>query len=279
MTAHDPAPAFRARYGPWALVTGASSGIGEAFARALAARGLDLLVTARRAGRLEALAAELRAAHGVRVEVLALDLADPGFSEPLAAACAGRDLGLVVSNAGFGVKGEHHTLPAAELRAMLTVNTLAPTLIAHALAPGLVARGQGGLVFTGSIESFLGFPFSSAYAATKAYVTVLGEGLWGELERHGVDVLVLAPGATDTDAPTRQGIDKAKIPGKMMAPAQVAEEALARLGRGPVHVAGWQNRWLVRLLTALPRRTALRLAGKGIRDTLTAPSAAGPPPR
>jgi short-subunit dehydrogenase len=258
--------------GKTALVTGASSGIGKAFAELLAEKGYGVVLTARRADRLEALAAELRAAHRVRVEVLALDLADPGFLEPLVAACAGRELGLVVSNAGFGVKGEHHTLPAAELRAMLAVNTLAPTLLAHAFAPALVARGRGGLLFTGSIESFLGFPFSSAYAATKAYVTVLGEGLWGELERHGVDVLVVAPGATDTDAPTRQGIDKAKIPGKMMAPAQVAEEALARLGGRPVHVAGWQNRWLVRLLTALPRRTALRLAGKGIRDSLATPS-------
>jgi short-subunit dehydrogenase len=268
MTSSSSARGFRERFGPVAIVTGASSGIGAAFARELAARGLDLVITARRAALLETLAAEVRAAHGVRVRVLELDLAAPGFVGPLLAACEGEDVGLVVSNAGFGLKGEHHGLDAASLTDMLHVNALAPMLLAHALAPRLIARGRGAFLFTGSIESYLGFPWSSAYAASKAFVTVLGEGLWGELERHGVDVLVLAPGATDTDAPTLQGIDKAKIPGRIMAPAQVVDAALAQLGRRPVYIPGWQNRWLMRLLTALPRRTALRLAGKGIRDTL-----------
>ena len=268
MSSASSSSSFRERYGPVAVVTGASSGIGADFARALAARGLDLVITARRAALLETLAGELRAVHGVSVSVLALDLAARDFLDPLGAACAGKDVGLVVSNAGFGLKGEHHSLDAGALTQMVQVNALAPMLLAHAFAPRLIERGKGGLLFTGSIESYLGFPWSSAYAASKAFVTVLGEGLWGELERRGVDVLVLAPGATDTDAPTLQGIDKAKIPGRIMAPAQVVEAALAQLGRRPVFIPGWQNRWLMRLLTALPRRTALRLAGKGIRDTM-----------
>lgn len=268
MSSDTSAHAFRERYGPAAIVTGASSGIGAAFARALAARGLDLVITARRAALLEALAAELRTAHHVRVTVLGLDLAAADFLPQLVAAAEPHDVGLVVSNAGFGLKGEHHELDAAALTAMVQVNALAPMLLAHAFTPRLIARGKGGILFTGSIESYMGFPWSSAYAASKAFVTVLGAGLWGELERRGVDVLVLSPGATDTDAPTLQGIDKTKIPGRIMAPAQVVDAALAQLGRKPVYIPGWQNRWLMRLLTALPHRTALRLAGKGIRDTL-----------
>ncbi len=259
---------FGPRFGPWALVTGASSGIGEQFARILAARGLHLVITARRAALLESLADDLRRAHGVEVHVLGLDLGRPDFIVPLEAACAGKDIGLIVSNAGFGLKGEHHTLDAGQLSAMLHVNAFAPMLLAHAFAPRLIARGKGGLLFTGSIESYIGFPWSSAYAASKAFVTVLGEGLWGELEKRGVDVLVVSPGATDTDAPTLQGIDKQKIPGRIMPPATVAEQALAQLGRRPVFIPGWTNRWMMRLLTALPRRTGLRLAGKGIRDTM-----------
>jgi short-subunit dehydrogenase len=259
---------FRDRYGPWALVTGASSGIGEAFARELAARGFQLVITARRAALLESLAASLRSQHGVDVQVAGLDLGQTDFLPELVSVCAGKDIGLVVSNAGFGLKGEHHTLDAARLASMVNVNAFAPMQLAHAFAPRLIARGRGGMLFTGSLESYLGFPWSSAYAASKAFVTVLGEGLWGELAPRGVDVLVISPGATDTDALDLQGIDKRKIPGRMMAPGEVARQALGQLGKKPVFIPGFSNRWLIRLLAALPRRTGLRLAGKGIRDTM-----------
>jgi short-subunit dehydrogenase len=262
---------FRRRFGPWALVTGASSGIGAAFAHELAARGLHLVITARRLSLLESLAQELQQRYGVSVQAIGLDLANPEFIRPLLEACAGKELGLVVSNAGFGLKGEHHRQPRERLSAMLAVNCHAPLLIAHALSPQLIARGRGGLIFTGSIEGFLGFPYSSAYAATKAFVTVLGEGLWGELRGHGVDVMVLSPGAVDTEAPTLQGIDKGKIPGHVMAPATVARQALMRLGREQVFIPGFTNRVMMRIMRLLPRRISVRLAGKGIRDTLALP--------
>jgi short-subunit dehydrogenase len=260
--------ALKHRYGPWALVTGASSGIGAEMARELAAHGLDVIITARRASLLQALADELSRAHGVKVEVVALDLAQPDFMSTLVSACAGKDIGLVVSNAGFGLKGEHHQLDADRLTAMLNVNCHAPMLIAHAFAPQLIARGRGGLILTGSIEGYLGFPWSSAYAASKSFVLTLGEGLWGELSRHGLDVLVLMPGATDTDAPTLQGIDKRKIPGEIMPPKEVARMTLMQLKRGPAFIPGWKNRALMWMLTVLPRRLALRLAAKGIRDSM-----------
>jgi short-subunit dehydrogenase len=255
------------RFGPWALVTGASSGIGEHFARALAARGFHLVLTARRVALLEALAARLREEHGVRVEVVGVDLSRQDFLGSLLDACADKDVGLVVANAGFGLKGEHHTLEPTRLTEMINVNCHAPMLLAHAFAPRLVARGRGGLLFTGSIEAFRGFPYSSAYAATKAFVTILGEGLWGELRRHGVDVLVLSPGSTDTNAPIAQGIDRSALVG-LMQPAEVAERALARLGRQPVFIPGLINRLLVGLFTVLPRKLAVRLAGYGIRKAL-----------
>jgi short-subunit dehydrogenase len=258
---------FTHRFGPWALVTGASSGIGEHFARALAARGIDLVLTARRVALLESLAARLREEHGVQVEVVGVDLSRQDFLAPLLDACAEKDVGLVVSNAGFGLKGEHHTLDAARLTEMLNVNCHAPMLLAHAFAPRLLARGHGGLLFTGSIEAFRGFPWSSGYAGTKAFVTIFGEGIWGELASRGVDVLVLAPGSTDTNAPVAQGIDRSALVG-LMQPAEVAERALARLGRQPVYVPGWINRLLVRLFTVLPRTLAVRLAGYGIRKAL-----------
>ncbi len=258
--------AFARRYGPWAVVTGASSGIGAEFARQLAARGINLVITARRTALLEQLAAELRGT-GVQTEVVATDLAQPDFLGPLLAACADKDIGLVVSNAGFGLKGLHHELDGERLTAMLNVNCHAPMRLAQALAPRLIARGRGGMIFTGSIEGFIAFPWSTAYAATKAFVQSLGEGLWAELRPYGVDVLVLAPGATDTDAITLQGIDKRQLSG-LMAPADVVGQALTQLGRRPVVITGWMNRVLVRVLRAMPRRLAVPLAGKGMKTAL-----------
>lgn len=267
---------FASRYGPWALVTGASSGIGEQFTRQLAARGLNLVITARRADLLEHLAAELRDGHGVQVHVLALDLSHQDFLSPLMRACAEKHIGLVVSNAGFGLKGEHHQLDPTRLTAMLNVNCHAPMLLAHAFAPKLIARGRGGLLFTGSIEGFIAFPWSTGYAATKAFVMALGEGLWGELRTRGVDVMVLAPGSTDTDAPKLQGIDRSQLIG-LISPQAVARQALDQLGQRPVLITGRVSRLLIGTLRALPRRLAVQLAGKGIKRALER-SARGPRP-
>jgi len=258
---------FHRRFGPWALVTGASSGIGEHFARQLAARGFDLVITARRLELLERLAAELRSEHGVQVAVVAADLARPDFLEAITQACTDKDIGLVVSNAGFGLKGPLHQAHAAQLEAMLRVNCLAPTLLAHAFAPKLLARRRGGLLFTGSIEGLVAFPWSTAYSASKAYLTFLGEGLWSELEQGGIDVLVLAPGSTDTAAPIMQGIDRSQLVG-LMSPGDVARHGLEQLGRAPVFIPGWMNRAMVGLLGLLPRRIGVRLAGKAMKTAL-----------
>jgi short-subunit dehydrogenase len=251
------------------LVTGASSGIGEQFARLLAAEGFHLVVVARRAERLEDLAAELRAAHGVEVEPLALDLAREDAAATLRAACAARDLGLVVSNAGIGLKGLHADQNPEALAEMLAVNCRAPLLIANAFAPKLVERGRGGLLLVGSIEAYVGFPYSAAYAASKAFVRSLGEALWAELRPCGVDVLVLSPGPTDTEILPSSGFRPEEMAG-LMSPEEVARLALTRLGRGPSFVPGAGNRALVTALSLLPRKLAVTLAGKGMRAALAA---------
>jgi short-subunit dehydrogenase len=258
---------FLEKYGPSALVTGASSGIGEQFARVLAEAGLDLMLVARRTARIEKLAEELRDAHGVAAEPLTLDLCEPDFLSPLLRACEGKDIGLVVSNAGIGAKGPCHEAQREQLTEVLHANCRAPLLLAHAFVPALIERGRGGLVFTGSIEGFVGFPYSAAYAATKAFVTSFGEGVWGELREHGVDVLVLAPGVTDTEILPKSGFDPQDMAG-LMSPEMVASLALQRLGRGPVYVPGLLNRAFVGFLSLLPRRRAVVVAGRGMRAAL-----------
>jgi short-subunit dehydrogenase len=254
-------------YGPWALVTGASSGIGEQFARKLADAGFNLLLVARRTDRLQALRDELFHQHGTVVELIGEDLAAADASTRIIEAIGERDVGLVISNAGFGLKGGFNQHDAATLDAMLNVNARTPLLLLHALLPKLRARGRAGVILTGSMEGEAAFPWSSAYAATKAFVHSLGAGLYGELQGSGVDVLVLAPGSTATEAHALQGISREALMG-VMPPAAVATEALARLGRSPLHIPGWYNRALVYLLRVLPRRWSIALAGKGMATTL-----------
>lgn len=256
------------RYGKLAIVTGASSGIGDAFARLLVQQGFDLLLVARREDRLQKLQAEL-ASHDAQVDYLALDLAAPSAITEIATALEPRqqDLGLIVSNAGFGLKGGFNSNELAEIQQMLAVNTQAPIALLYALLPGLRARGKGGVILTGSQEGESPYPWSAAYAATKAFVHSFGQSLYGELNGTGVDLLVLAPGATDTEAGPLQGIDMSEMPG-LMSPKDVAQQALDNLGKRPVFTPGWQNRLMIGVFKLMPRRLRIAVAGKAMAAAL-----------
>jgi uncharacterized protein len=184
--------------------------------------------------------------------VLTGDLADRAALDGIAAAAAARDIGLIVSNAGFGLKGPFERIERAKLESMLDTNARAPLILLHSLLPGLLKRGKGGIILTGSIEGEAPFPWSSAYAATKAFIHSFGLGLSGELAGTGIDVLVLEPGATDTEALTLQGFSKAAMHG-LMAPEEVTKQALAQLGRAPLHIPGKDNRKFVSTMRRMPK--------------------------
>lgn len=255
---------FIDQYGPVAVITGASSGIGKAFAEALAAKRLNLVLVARRLQRLEEMAARLSSHYGIEVSVCEADLSRIEAVDQVASAVAGKDIGLLVSNAGFSLKGPHSTIATSRLTEMLMVNCHAPMLLARQFIPGLQARGRGGIIFTSSIEGLMGCPYSTAYSATKALVNSLGEGLWGELTPDGIDVLALCPGATDTEAMSLQGIDTSKID-NMMAPEAVAKLALENIKNGPVFIASEHYKAKFEQLTSLPRRNALAVMAKTMK--------------
>ncbi|MEB2345693.1 MAG: SDR family NAD(P)-dependent oxidoreductase [Deltaproteobacteria bacterium] len=233
-----PRPSLRARYGEWALVTGASAGIGTAFARALAREGMSVVLTARRADRLHALAKELEA-EGVATRVVALDLAALDGASRLADAVADLELAILVNNAGAGAAGRFDKLDGARLREMVELNCTAPVLLTRALLPRLLARGRGAVVFTGSQAARQPLPLHAVYAATKAFGGFVGEALWAELRGTGVDVLVVEPGSTDTEFQQVAG----ELPHRGQAPEEVAAIALERLGRQPSVSTRWSH-WL-----------------------------------
>ena len=257
---------FKTRYGPVALITGASSGIGKAFAEALAAKGLDLVLVARRIERLDELAARLTAKHGIKAHTLRIDLALPDAPQRMLDDTAALDVGLVVSNAGFSLKGDHAGNDPMVMAEMLMVNCHVPMQLTRGFIPRLRQRGRGGIILTSSVEGLLGCPYSAAYAATKALVKSLGEGLWGELQPDGIDVLTLCPGATESEAAAKSGLDLSKLQNVMKA-EDVVGLTLDNLRNGPTFISSAHYQALFDRLLALPRRDALLAMAEGLRKS------------
>lgn len=253
----QPDSEFVRKYGPWALVTGASSGIGAEFVRQLAAKGLDLVVVARRRGRLEQLRAELARRYPIAVRVLAVDLAEPGFMERVREATADIEIGLLVNNAGFGVAGPFLENSLARELDLLNVNCRAPLVLSHLFGRKMVEQGRGGIVFVSSVVGFVTTPFMSHYAASKAHGLFFGEGLGFELKRFGVDVLVLCPGGTETEFQEVAGVRAVTA----MPAAPVVSQGLRALGRKPVVVAGLRNRLFIGAARFAPRRLMTQILG------------------
>lgn len=249
---------FASRYGPVAVVAGASDGLGAALAEALAARGLSLVLSARRAERLQALGARLTAAHGVAARAVAADLATPGGVAALLEATEQDDAALLVAAAGFGTSGPFLDADIAEEQAMLAVNCGATLSLAHAFGRRFAARGRGGgVVLFSSLVAFQGVPNAAHYAATKAWVQAFAEGIAPEFARRGVDVLSAAPGPVATGFAERarmrmEGADEARV---------VAEEILAALGRRSVVRPGPKGRGKAFALGLLPRALRVRVMG------------------
>ena len=242
-------------YGPWALVTGASDGIGQAFARHLAAEGLHLVLVARRGAALEALASELRQAHGVQCRVLAMDLSALAAIRQLAEATADLDLGLLVAVAGFGTSGP---LLDAELSGeinMVDLNCRAVMAQAWHFGQRLARRRRGGLVLMSSLLAFQGTPRAAHYAATKAYVQTLAEGLRVEWAPLGLDVIASAPGPIRSGFEARANMQMAQA----LPPEVVARVTMQALGRRTTVRPGWLSKLLGWSLATLPRWGRVRV--------------------
>lgn len=245
--------------GRWALVTGASAGIGEAFARELARRGMNLALAARREDRLRALADELSRAHRVRALAFPADLGEPGAPAALwERAAAGREVHLLVNNAGFGLRGSFAELSVGRQAEMVRVNCIAPLELAHRALGHMRGRG-GGIVNVASIAGYQPIPLMAAYAASKAFVITLSEALAEEARGDGVRVVTLNPGPVKTEFQAVAGTEvRERAPG-IRTPQQVVEAALRGLEAGGGTVTpGLVNRAATVAVRVAPRSLVLR---------------------
>ena len=238
MPGHRPSLSLRKPDAPGsqrALVTGASSGIGRAFALTLAAGGTDVVLVARRRERLEALASEVESSHGTRAEILVADLADEQQLRAVERCVAddARPIDVVVNCAGFGTHGRFAELPVEREEEEILVNVLAPVRLTRAALPGMIERGRGGIVNVSSIAAIQPLPHWATYGATKAYLTSFSQAVHEEVRHQGVTVLALMPGFTRSEFQDRSGSGTRRLPGFVwMAPDDVARSALDALGRG-----------------------------------------------
>ncbi len=254
--------------GKWALITGASAGIGEAIAKQLAAAGTHLVVTARRSDRLSFLASGLAQRHGTRVEVFPTDLAQPGAAREIHAFTTGKgiEVELLVNNAGFGAFGHIEEIPEDRLLEMVQVNCSAVLQLTRLYVNEMIERRHGDILIVASTAAFQAVPFISAYAATKAFDLILAEGIAEELRPFGVRVCALCPGPTDTEfQQVAQQPDRAfRFAEQAEKVAQVGLEGLAH-GKSCV-ISGATNRWMVGAQRLAPRSFVVKMAGKMMRS-------------
>ena len=252
-------PHFNSRYGPWCLIAGASTGIGLSFSKQLAAQGLNLVLVALPNTGLNDLADSLRREFNIEVISVELDLSNPDFLATLQPATSSLQIGLVVYVACYSVIGKFLDLSENDKLKIIDVNVKAPTVLLSHYLPAMEARQCGGAIIMSSMSGWQGTSMVGTYAATKAYNTILAEGLWAELKPKGIDVLAMVAGATHTptfDSLTPNDKQASVFP---MKADKVVEEALDALGRKPTHIAGIVNK-AVGFVTnrLLSRKAAIR---------------------
>jgi len=262
---------FRSHYGPWALITGGSEGVGAAWASAVAARGVNLILVARRPAVLEGKARELRRDYGVDVEVLSLDITSPDLIDRLRTVADDRDVGLVIHNVG-SVDRDHGWFlddPIEVGVKLIEVNCVVPTKLANAFLPAMKARQRGGFVVIGSLSCMAGQALEATYSAAKAFGQIFAEALWSELRGDNVHVVSILLGGTRTEALSAKGLlEGVDLPTS----EEVVAEAIEHLGDGPVYVPVEDNRRFFEKVTKRSRRDAAETMARVAFKLLPSPT-------
>lgn len=244
----------------WALITGASSGIGAEFASQLAGRGMHLILAARRKDRMTELATELNTRHGTRCHIVTIDLSEPESGKVLFEEIKrlGIDIELLVNNAGIGMIGQIETTDPEEVRKMLNLNLLTLTDLTYRVLPEMLQRGHGAIINMSSQAAFQPVAFMAAYAASKSFILHLSEALWAEARSRGVTVMALCPGVTRTDFFDTAGAHGWLEKHASQSPAKVVKTALRAMEKRRQYIVpGWGNYIMSLLVRLTTRRTAV----------------------
>lgn len=246
------------KYGKWALITGTSSGIGEMFARKLAAEGMNLILVARRKDRLENLKNELGKKYSIEIVVACVDLTKDGFLDELTSFVGDREVGFLINNAGIGYNGKFIDEKVDNAIQMIKLNCIAPVVITNHFVKRMVETKKGAIIFMGSVVAFQPTPFIATYSATKVFNGYLGEALANELKEHNIDLLSLHPGATATEFDRITNFPNGP---KTRTAEQVVDTALKTLGKKTVVVDGFKNKVLAFATRFVSRKMTVKIAG------------------
>lgn len=258
---------LKKKYGELALVAGASEGLGEAFSRYLAGKGMDLILVARRKGPLDMLAAELTANFGVHAEVIVCDLSAGDAVQKIMESLGGRGINLLVYNAAISYIGPFETGSAEQNSKIACTNMITPMNLVHILGNDMLQKGKGAIILMASLAGFQGSGYLATYAASKAFTRVLAESLWYEWKSKGVDVMACCAGATATPNFTRSNPEKKSFfAPKVQKPDEVVLECMKHLGKRPSFIAGQGNKIASFILQKLiPRKMAITIMGDTTR--------------
>lgn len=250
---------LKQKYGDWALITGASSGIGEAFSKILAGEQVNLVLTARRIERLNALGDALQKNYHIKVISIPADLSNEGDISRFIDECRDLKIGILINNAGAGNNVSFENSDLKKELDLLSLNCTAPVILTRYFLNGMIERRRGAVIFVGSIAGIIPNPIMSLYSASKAYNNVLGSALWYSQKRNNIDILSLAPGGTRTEFHQKANIK----PGPVNAsPEQVVHTAFRALGKKPLVVDGFVNKVMYVMSRLIPLKVLLIISGK-----------------
>lgn len=247
---------LKKKYGEWALITGASSGIGEAFAEKLASKGINLAIAARRIDRLIALSERLQQSYNVKIIPIQVDLTAHDFLSSIQSNLKNIEIGILINNAGIGLNGNFKDFAPEEISNLIQLNCIVPSLLTSSFLGGMIQKRKGAIIFLSSTVGLNPTPFMSIYSASKSFNYFLGDSLWYELKNYNIDVLTLVPGSTKTEFPR---LNKNKF--LTASPEHVADSAIEALGKKNYIVDGFLNKVFVQGSKLLPKKFLIKFTG------------------
>lgn len=261
--------AFKEKYGTWALVTGATSGIGEAISKELAMKGMNIVLVARKKEDIEIKSSGLKKEYQIDTRIISADLATDEGIEKLKAETADLPVGILVIAAGLEVNGAFEKNNIQKELKVVQINVSTTLQLTHHFSGKMVKAGKGGIILVASLSGHMPNPYFANYAGTKAYVLNFGASLYGELKPKGVDVTVLSPGLTKTSMTSDNGVDWSKTPMQAMSPEKVAQTAVKSLGKKLVAVPGMKNKMMAAMAKFSPLKMQAKMNTKMMKKALS----------